>query len=1200
MPFEPARTRENPIYALADPVSKPEQQAPDFWSETIPSAFRIDNEVSSFMAQEGRASAFAFDPEFNPLGDLKGYEAFADDLVEAKNADHLAAMKADIDRELEDRRILEASGVKGFGATLAAGILSPINLLPGGTIYRGGKLGFAAFKTAGSATVAGAAATATSELALHATQRDRTVEESLVAIGAGALLAGSIGGAVSAYGSRKALDDLAQRVSDDFVNEAPDLRVTFEEAARDPGFDLSAARAAQTTLEDETLVKSFGLEKATKALNPVLRLTQSPSRAVRKVAEGLIENPLYLNKNTTGIASERAVETLAKEGKALLARAIEGSHAGYKAHRAAKGTLGRREFAEEVGRAMRRGDASPVPGVTEAARAMRTELFDPLKDRAVKAGLLPEDVEPGTAISYLSRLYSRERIIAREDEFRGVIREWAVEKAQQAIRAERAPMARAVNNIKAEIDEIRFAQERDAVAADRPDEADLEDGVTADDVKSAIALMQQGAPKAPQTLTQFLAGKGGVKDFKGELKILGITNKTRPGFVRNQTGLSLDDAAYLAWEEGFIRTPERPTISEFLEALGEDFNQTKLIVRLEDEDIARELEQFEDIRRSLEELGVDLGDVKSPLSRRAGQSDDMKAVVARANELKRTRQEQKIKDLEARLSEAESDLRIAEETRLDLDEYAEEITDSLVAKLKGYDQETQPFNIAVAERGPLAERVFDIADEKIEDFLESDAELIAHRYQRIVSADVELQEKFGSTTLRAQIDEINESYADLAKKAKTEKERVALEKARKSDVRDIEAMRDLIRGTYRHSDWDNPSSTFTRVNRTARDFRYMALMGGVTVSSFPDVARPVMVHGLYRTFRSGWAPFVTNLRGRAMSRAEAKLAGQVTETILQSRVAALAELADPYAQGTAFERFISNTSRVFGNLTLLNYWNNTMKEIASAVTMTRVLDISKGLKKADAKDRAYLNFIGIDESMAERIAKQFRKHGETIGAVKVAHTEAWDDDVAVRAFRAALNKDVDSTVVTPGVGDKPLWMNTELGKSVGQFKSFMFAANQRVMLRAGQRQDRGALSGMMMMIGLGAMVYWAKTMLHDPSKLSDDPRVWLAEGIDRSGIIPVMMEANNISEKVGFPLTFRALTGGGVASRYASRSLPETLLGPSLGQVTDVALTLRAIFNGEASDQDIAAFRRLLPFQNLFYLRPLLDLAQDEVTDADG
>lgn len=1280
MPFEPVAIRRDPVLALPDQEATPLTAEPGFWAETIPSAFRIDNPVGSLLAQEGRGARFPLDPDFDPFTNTAGYEGFEDAFATARNADHLAAIKADIDREQEDRRILAAAGGAGLAASLAAGLLDPVNLLPGGVIFKGGKLGFSVAKSAASAAAAGAVAVGVSEAVLQATQELRTAEETAFAIGAGALLSGVVGGSVSAIGGRRGLDDLARRTSDDFQADVVDPRPT-RAGLTDAG-DLSAARVEEVSLDDETLVGALGLEKALRRLNPVLRLTQSPSKRTRIVAEGLIENPMYLRKNTRGVASGASVETLAKEGRGLLFKALDANNKAFRAHRKAGGGLSRKAFAEEVGRAMRRGDRSTVPGVTEAAEAARRELFNPLKDRAIAERLLPEGVETETAESYLSRIYNREKIVAQEPQFRSVIREWAVEKGQQAIRAERAPMARRVNNLRTEIDELeitrarveseggfrseaargqvtpeaeedaarvvaeaaeqaralrrqadtklrsrgfaldgveehdallgradRIVEEararaatirensRDAPAAfdlDEIPEGGLPDGVDEEMLRSAVQLVRGGPPRKPETLTQFLARKGGLQNEGDQLKALGITNRARPGFV-SAKGQRLDDAALRAWEEGFFPGQGRPTLTEFLDAVGEDFNQTRLVVRDVDFDAARAVEEFDDIQRGLDELGIDVNDIARTLPRRLTRAPDLVALVQRVNAQRAARAAGRAEELRVKLSQAESDLRIAEETRFDLESYADEISDSVVAKLKGFDAETQPYNITVAERGPLAERVFDIADEKIEDFLESDIDLISQRYQRVVSADVELARKYGDPTLRTQIDEINEDYAELARRATTERERLLLEKRRRADIRDVETMRDLIRGTYRHSSWDDPRSTFTRVQRVARDLRFMALLGGVTVSSFPDIARPVMTQGFFRTFRTGWTPFVTSTKARTLSRAEAQLAGQVTETVLQGRVAALAELADPYAQGHAFERFVSNASRQFGNLTLLTYWNNTMKEIASTITMTRIVELSNGYARLAPKDKSYLAFLGIDQSMAERIAGQFGRHGETTGAVRIPRTDLWDDEVAVRSFRAALNKDVDSTIVTPGVGDKPVWVNTELGRTVGQFKSFMFAANQRVMLRAAQRQDRGVLPGVAMMVGLGALVYWAKTMQHDPSRLSDDPRVWVAEGIDRSGLIPVMMEANNIVEKVGFPLTFRGLTGGGVASRYASRSLPEAFLGPSLGQITDIGLTMRSIFAGEATEGDVSAFRRLLPYQNLFYLRPLFDVAQEAV-----
>src|SRR5262249_12007049 len=66
------------------------------------------------------------------------------------------------------------------------------------------------------------------------------------------------------------------------------------------------------------------------------------------------------------------------------------------------------EFKKEVSLALTRGDQHEVPQVQAAAQFIRSKVFDPWKDRAINAGLLPEDVEAKGADSYLQRVYNKQ------------------------------------------------------------------------------------------------------------------------------------------------------------------------------------------------------------------------------------------------------------------------------------------------------------------------------------------------------------------------------------------------------------------------------------------------------------------------------------------------------------------------------------------------------------------------------------------------------------------------------------------------------------------------------------------------------------------------------------------------------------------------------------------------------------------------
>ena len=68
-------------------------------------------------------------------------------------------------------------------------------------------------------------------------------------------------------------------------------------------------------------------------------------------------------------------------------------------------------------------------------------------------------------------------------------------------------------------------------------------------------------------------------------------------------------------------------------------------------------------------------------------------------------------------------------------------------------------------------------------------------------------------------------------------------------------------------------------------------------------------------------------------------------------------------------------------------------------------------------------------------------------------------------------------------------------------------------------------------------------------------------------------------------------------SRYALRNVTNALVGPAAGLVEDAARVTRLAATGELRRSDVRAVRRLLPYQNLFYLRSLLTAAEEKTAD---
>jgi hypothetical protein len=169
------------------------------------------------------------------------------------------------------------------------------------------------------------------------------------------------------------------------------------------------------------------------------------------------------------------------------------------------------------------------------------------------------------------------------------------------------------------------------------------------------------------------------------------------------------------------------------------------------------------------------------------------------------------------------------------------IADEVINNILGHPSGLIPRDI-VPIAGPLKERTLTIPDSHIKDFLESDIELIGRYYNRTMGPEIELTRTFGDADMHVQVEQITNEYDLLQQAAKTPKERKSLAQAKEEDLRDLLAMRDILTGRYAAP--VDPDSFFVRAGRDLRKVNFLSMLGGMTVSSISDLARPVMVHGL--------------------------------------------------------------------------------------------------------------------------------------------------------------------------------------------------------------------------------------------------------------------------------------------------------------------------------------------------------------------
>ncbi|MHA7847243.1 hypothetical protein [Serratia sp. D1N4] len=515
----------------------------------------------------------------------------------------------------------------------------------------------------------------------------------------------------------------------------------------------------------------------------------------------------------------------------------------------------------------------------------------------------------------------------------------------------------------------------------------------------------------------------------------------------------------------------------------------------------------------------------------------------------------------------------------DLEIAADEVIGKITGALRPQDY-ANAFSVKLP--GATKSRSLNVPDDLLEPFLESDVRFVLQRHIRDAAPNIELTRNFGDSSMERVLKDIRDEYTELMRNNPADQAK--LDKRMKRDEADIMAMRDRLLGTYKMP--DDPSATFVRAGNVLRNVNYLTKLGGMTVSAVPDLARAVMVNGFGKTF-SAYGKWLSRSPAWKASREEMQKMGTALDIVLSDRSRAIADIADGFSQRTMLESGLDYATGKFGNLTLMNQWNAFHKSLNGMNTA----DIILGATKSNPR----LAKLGIDDSMAARIQQQFNKHGKTVDGLRIGNSSAWDDPVVRSAFESAVVKDVNNTIVTPGIGDTPLWSSSQMGKLVFQFKSFIFGSYNRSTVGGIQAGEAQFYYGLGLQLMLGAMTYAIKNTLAGRD-VDYAPEKLVLEGIDRSGVLGPLMEFNNTLEKVSAgTLGFGPALGTGTQSRYASRNAIGSLLGPSfdsLGKLSDIAT---GILSGEFDDKAVHSTRQLIPGQNLFWVAPILNNVEEQL-----
>lgn len=426
---------------------------------TLGASVRTQSWLGSYIAAEKRRTSDFFykEPGYSVYADggIEGYEDYRDrfDFVFNKKAE--LAIKTDIDRESADDKIRAVSQWTSL-TDLVGGNLDFTSLVPAGKAVQGGSFLYnLALNSAKGAGREALLATAQESL-LYATRETQDLgntQDLLDSAGniLGAGLSGAVveGGKAVFGGGGKKPPDIIHQLEEDFADGTPHPAQLTEELVRRKRFADPAELNSGSMLSEMQKTNGFeniggratlAQETARTAVeeNPGLALMTSQSPNARAVFNGLVETTVKAGVGAVvssampdgkvpGSVTDAAI---ARYQDSILPKVLRQLEDHWRSAREDGWVGSHSDFYSAIARAAERGDVDPAgnPHVEAAAKALRSDLLNPLKDEAIDAGVLPRHFKNVPTPGALYRIWDRRKVMGNEERFRTTILGWLREQ----------------------------------------------------------------------------------------------------------------------------------------------------------------------------------------------------------------------------------------------------------------------------------------------------------------------------------------------------------------------------------------------------------------------------------------------------------------------------------------------------------------------------------------------------------------------------------------------------------------------------------------------------------------------------------------------------------------------------------------------------------------------------------------------------
>lgn len=403
--------------------------------------------------------------------------------------------------------------------------------------------------------------------------------------------------------------------------------------------------------------------------------------------------------------------------------------------------------------------------------------------------------------------------------------------------------------------------------------------------------------------------------------------------------------------------------------------------------------------------------------------------------------------------------------------------------------------------------------------------------------------------------------------------------------------------------------------RMARDYQFARVAGQMGLASIPEFGNILAQGGLRAMLQN--IPEMRNIFTMARDgRFNTELAQEIDEIWSAGTDAVRRSpgyITDDFgrAGGDVLDRpgmrqFDYSLQQVGGAVSTLggmDHINAFLQRFGTRVAVQNFMNAAEGGRMLS---KSRLRSLGLSDADYETIMAQMRQHvtverGALGGKVRSINIDQWSDQRAAAQFTQVIDKWTRNMSMVQDAGTLPAFMSTHLGKTVGQFRSFMLSAYSKLLLSGMHHRDMTTVMSFMSTMFFASLGYVAQQSINTAGL--DDRAELLHERLAPEAVAAAAFQRGGFSTFVPALVDQMASMGGyDPVFNYRTTDLSTGIFGnPTLdffdNAQSAVSGVTASLINPDYdfSQSDWRSLSSLMAFHNGLLVRNAIGMIGDEL-----